>query len=79
MEKQNHLVRCHLSLGRRDQLWLKSVEFVGDSIVIDFSPDPCEIPCDLALAVMKIIPLAKKMPTRSYCISWSSVEVSDDA
>lgn len=73
-------VRLGPRLGPNTLLWVKSAEFVGDSIVIDFSPDRCFISEDLACAASKILSVASKRPQKwIQVVTCSSFDFLDAA
>ena len=79
MEK---IYECRVCLGglkekNRKLLWPKSVKWVGDSIVVEFSPEQCFVSENLASVASKLVFCAEQRPCER--ISVRSGEVFDDS
>ena len=75
MEK---VYECCVSLGGRKEknrklLWPKSAKWVGDSIVVEFSPEQCFVSEDLASAVSNLVSCAKDRRCKQASVCWGQV------
>lgn len=75
------MYECHVRVGSRDNrlfYWVKGARWVGDSIVVDLSPERCFIPQKLSSIATTLLCIAENRPRKSICVSCADVTSPED-
>lgn len=74
MDKKDVKYQCSVKFGyTRQNLWVKSAEYSGNSVVLNLSPVPCSISAELCHAASPLLMCATKRPLKKITVMYSQI------